>query len=239
MSTLITFPKSYLYAQYDDDASLQAMVDAFNQYAQAYLDHLINLNLPIYTGGPIVGPLLDWVGQGIYGISRPYLPQQPAQAISTGAYNSWPYNQIVYNGFEKVTPTVYLPVTDDIYKRTITWSIFKGDGKFFTVRWLKRRVMRFLFGVNGINPPVDQTYPVSIIFAPDNEITIRILNSGIRTLTGGTLYNRFGYNTSAYDTYTSTFLALPPVANADILQQAIQANILPLPFQYQFTVQIG
>jgi len=32
----------------------------------------------------------------------------------------------------------------------------------FNVQWLKRRVLRFLNGANGISPTIDNTYAVSV-----------------------------------------------------------------------------
>jgi hypothetical protein len=49
--------------------------------------------------------------------------------------------------------------SDDIYKRAMTWDLYRGDGQMFTMGWLKNRVNRFLNGANGSdytvldNPP--------------------------------------------------------------------------------------
>jgi hypothetical protein len=61
--------KSYPYQQYQDDPNIVAFFDAYNSIAQGYMDYVLGLNLPIYT--QLSGPLLDWVGQGLYGFQRP------------------------------------------------------------------------------------------------------------------------------------------------------------------------
>jgi len=54
----------------------------------------------------------------------------------------------------RYTPSsqIFYELPDDIFKRILTWNLYKGDGNRFSMRWLKRRIARFLFGVNGIDP---------------------------------------------------------------------------------------
>lgn len=151
---------SYLYVQYSDDENLQSFVDAYNAYSQAYLDYMNDLNLPVYTRGNISGPLLDWVAAGIYGMRRPGLPIRGTP--NRGPFNTWTYNSIPFNGFVAGAPSGFILTTDDTFKRCLTWAFYKGDGKVFTPTWLKRRVNRFLNGVNGADVPNDQTYAVSV-----------------------------------------------------------------------------
>ena len=61
------------------------------------------------------------------------------------------------------TPGTVYTTSDDIYQRLLTWHFYKGDGKIFSIKWLKKRVMRFLIGANGTAPLLDYTYPVSIV----------------------------------------------------------------------------
>jgi hypothetical protein len=161
---------SYLYEQYHDDDSLQAFVDAYNEYAQEYLDAFLSIGLPIYT--ELSGDLLDWVGEGLYGISRPTLSTASYQTI--GAYNTYAYNYLIgYNQSYVLTESsaTYI-TTDDIYKRILTWHFFKKDGKVFTVEWLKRRIKRFLTGTNGIAPEISSTDDISITFGNNNTVYI-------------------------------------------------------------------
>ena len=62
---------AYLYQEYQDDPDLQAFWAAYNTLAQQYVNWFLQIGLPIYTGPLIVGPLLDWIAQGLYGIARP------------------------------------------------------------------------------------------------------------------------------------------------------------------------
>lgn len=227
---------SYLYEQYADDPNLQATVSAYNQYAQDYLDTLSSVNLPNYTQFPVADALLDWVGAGLYGILRPSLATV-VNNPNVGPYNTFAYDAGAYNQFKQQTPNPFIATTDDIYRRCITWSFYKGDGTQLTVKWLKRRIMRFLLGVNGTDPGIDQTYPISVGFGVGNAVTIRIVRT-IRTITGGSIYNRSPFNRFAFNSFTSTASALPGLANASILQDAINSGALPLPFQYTYTVQL-
>ncbi len=138
---------SYLYQQYADDDNLQAFVGSFNGLAQGYLDWFNSTPLGLYTVHGISGALLDWTAQGIYGISRPVLATTNSRVIAgydTGAYNTGVYNEGIYlSGGSGVN------ASDDIYKRVLTWNLYRGDGQVFCMQWLKNRIARFLFGQNG------------------------------------------------------------------------------------------
>lgn len=192
--------KSYLYVWCNDDDNLQSMVATYNAYAQAYLDWFNAINLPIYTSGTISGPLLDWVATNLYGISRPGLPSPGTPGI--GPFNTYTLDSLVFNGGHPGTPGTFYVTSDDYYRRILTWLFFKGDGKVFNVRWLKRRVERFLSGINGIDPGVSTTYDVSVVFNGPTTVTISI----------------------------------PLSAAGTILQAAVAAGVLELPFQINWTV---
>lgn len=172
--TLLQTIKSYLYVEYNDDADLQALVDAYNTLQQQFVDLFNAINLPIYTGPLISGDLLDWVGQGIYDIKRPALPVGHDSVI--GPLNTWALNTIPFNTRRVLSGTTYYVVNDDIYKRCMTWALYKGDGKHFTIRWLKRRTLRFLNGVNGTDPAFDNTYDISVSLS-GSAVAITINNS--------------------------------------------------------------
>lgn len=227
--------KSYLYQEYSDDDDLQAFVDAFNQIAQAYLDWLNAVNLPIYTSETVFGALLDWVAEGLYGISRPTLPSGRAQLV--GPFNTYEYNALAFNTRHFTGSQNYYLTDDDVFRRIITWHFFKGDGKVFNVRWLKRRIMRFLEGLNGVNYNVDETYQVSVIFGIGNQVNITIL-TGIRKLTGGALFNRFAFNTLPFNDIRTSFTPLAPLAFASVLKAAIDSGALELPFQFTYVVHV-
>lgn len=184
---------AYLYRQYANDDDLPAFVDAFNAAAQYYLDWFTKVNLAYYPG--LSGPLLDWIANGVYGIQRTSLasPTTPAQGpLNTLELNTKPFNYY----FPPQTSSYVL--TDDAFQRIITWNFYKGDGKRFNMRWLKRRIMRFLLGANGIDPQpgtpgfvigCENTQPVSVVVA-DNVITAsidQVLLSSLVQITPGIL----------------------------------------------------
>lgn len=152
---------AYLYQEYADDEQVQAFFDAYNAYAQAYLDYLNNLNLPIYTNGNISGPLLDWVATYLYGFARPTLEQGVASP-PMGPMNTWPMARIPINSYTPARSPSFFNTTDDIYKRILTWLFYKGDGKVFTPEWLKRRINRFLTGLNGQDVDNQSQYDISV-----------------------------------------------------------------------------
>ena len=224
---------SYLYKEYDDDSDLQAFVSSYNALAQQYIDTINALNLPIYTQQS--GVLLDWVAQGLYGIARPYLSSGLIQQL--GPYNTVAFNVLAYNQ-SKAQSNVQVAITsDDTFKRIITWHFYKGDGKVFNVRWLKRRIMRFINGVNGTAPNVDDTSQVSVSFGVGNQVDITII-SRIVTLQTSSCYNAFAFNTTPFNGATYTTRNIPPL-NSTYLVEGIRTGVLELPFQFNYTVTVG
>ena len=178
---------AYVYQEYADDDNVQAFTIAQNQIADEYLLWFNTLNLPIYTGGIVAGKLLDWVGQGIYGISRPSITT--GMIRSFGAMNSFPMDVVAMNSRKLTANLANQLVNDDIYRRVLTWNLYKGDGFVFCAQWLRRRVLRFLNGPNGIAPTIDQTYAVSVSVSgttftvtipTGNPTTVALLNSLIK-----------------------------------------------------------
>lgn len=169
-TSLIEAIPSYLYWQYRDDEPLQASRDAYNAEAQRYVDWFNAVNLPVYTG--LSGDLLDWVAEGLYGIARPSLPA--GVGVTIGPFDTFVINGAPFNFFDVEGDDEFYATSDDTFKRIITWAFYKDDGKAFSIRWLKRRIARFLGGVDGVSFNVDQTYDVSIELGPDNEVHINV-----------------------------------------------------------------
>ena len=187
---------SYLYLEYSADENLQAFVDAYNSYAQGYLDWFNETPLGIYTSPTITGPLLDWIGNGIYGIARPVLSNQSSSV--TAGYNSIPYNTLIpYDELYFSSSGGSALASDDIYKRRMTWDLYHGDGQMFSIGWLKNRVTRFLNGANGEDCDVLSS-PTSI------------------TVSGNT------FTITAFE--TSVFDALQELVNSRIVQIPFQYN---------------
>lgn len=225
---------SYLYQQYSDDDDLQAFVASYNQIAQQYVTWFAQIGLPVYTGALIAGALLDWVAAGLYGFIRPVLPSGHSQAV--GPFNTEAFNTRPYNVRKLIGSANYYATDDDTFKRIITWHYYKGDGKVFNIRWLKRRIMRFLSGQNGTSPSVDNTYQVSVTFGVGNQVNIRILR-GLRTVTGGA-FNTVSFNALPFNAIRSTFRQFAPLVDAPILKAAIDSGACELPFQFTYVVTV-
>lgn len=226
---------AYLYVQYRDDDDLSAFVGAYNSLAQGYLDWFTGTPLPVYTDPSITGALLDWVARGLYGMMRPVLSSGRNRDI--GPLNTYAPNVLEPNRRKRIGPSNATATSDDAFKRILTWNLYRGDGKLFNVRWLKRRVKRFLVGANGTAPNVDESYEISVTYGP-GIIAIRI-NVGTRIVTGGALANRFGCNKLTPNALFSRFLPGPtqfPLAG--MLKEALESGFLQFPFQYQVTVAI-
>ena len=149
--------KSYLYNEYADDEDLQAFVASQNSLTQGYLDWFNDTPLSLYTSPAITGHLLDWVGQGVYGVSRPVLSS--VSTIVTAGYNNYSYNELPYNGMIYTQSGTSSYANDDIYKRVLTWTFYRGDGQVFSLQWLKNRINRFINGANGSDYTVLENPP--------------------------------------------------------------------------------
>jgi len=167
---------AYPYVEYQNDDNISAFFSAYNIYAQAYVDWFNQLNLPVYTQAPVQGPLLDWVAKGLYGISRPSLPTSIG-APGMGPVNSFSVNTLPVNGYVPGLADTYSETNDDYFRRIITWAFYKGDGKVFSPAWLKRRINRFLTGVDGKDVPNDTTFGVSVVPTGFKQWTITLADS--------------------------------------------------------------
>jgi hypothetical protein len=154
-----------------------------------------------------------------------------------GPYNTAAFNVLPFNARRLIGPADVTVTSDDIFKRIMTWNFYKGDGMVFSARWLKRRVVRFLTGVDGSAPNVDETYNVSVTFG-GGIVSIR-LAVGTRTVLGGALFNRHGFNRVPFNSLLTKFIPGPvqyPLAS--VLKEAVESGALELPFQYHFVVSL-
>jgi hypothetical protein len=201
MTTLQKTIPSYLYTQYADDDDLQAFVASYNQITQSYVNTFNQLDLPVYT--KLSGALLDWVGRGVYGYPRPTIPAVAASVI--GPVNTYGPDFFVPLNTQESTAASNYNTTDDIYKRLLTWHFYKGDGKVFNISWLKRRIVRFLYGADGISPVITQTYDIGVTFSAGNNVNITMPASPqadilIAAIASGAAETPFQY-TSNFTTY--------------------------------------
>lgn len=233
-TTLTQTIKSYLYQQYNDDDTLQDFVNSYNQMTQDYMTWFATIGLPVYTG--LSGSMLDWVAQGLYGMIRPSLPSGLSKnlgMLNTIVFNSLPLNKELILG-----PASFYTTSDDLFKRILTWHFFKGDGKVFDVRWLKRRVMRFLTGVDGTAGNTDATYQVSVTFGVDNQININ-LQSIRRFARGGAIMGAGLMNAFWLNEFVTTSIQLPVSPLAPVFKAAMDSGVLEFPFQFVPIVNIS
>lgn len=230
---------SYLYWQYKDDDNLQAFVDSYNSYAQEFAEWFCSLNLPIYTSDPVSGALLDWVGEGLYGYSRPVLGEGRQEEL--GPYNTWAFNELDFNGLRNISNATALRVNDDLYRRSLSWHFQKGDGRIFNVRYLKRRIMRWLIGENGIDPGIDQTYRISVSFGYCCQVNITLVIFKSVVLSGA-FYNTFAFNETVNSAFNDLEIIVtqlgPQFDLGDKLKEAIDEGFLELPFQFNYVVTV-
>lgn len=233
-TTLTETLPAYAYQQYDDDEDVDAFFTSYNDLAQDYVGWFAESLLPVY--GQQRGSTLDWVAEGLYGIERPSLGSGVARTI--GPFNTYAFNTLAYNRRKTIGASDVTATSDDVFQRIMTWNLYRGDGMTFNIRWLKRRIMRFLIGENGSAPNIDETYPISVTYGP-GVIAIAI-NVGTREITGGALFNRHGFNRVAFNALQTVFIPASGTQYplAPVLQEAIRAGVLQFPFQYQVSITI-
>jgi hypothetical protein len=229
-----TILPAYPYVQYNDDDDILAFFGAYNQYAQAYADWFNALHLPVYTSYPIADDLLDWVAKGLYGMARPAISSSAGEFIGPLATFSGAEMGFAYDLF--IGEEDLQVVDDDVFRRILTWHIQKSMGKVFNVRWLKRRIIQFLNGLNGVPFNVDQTYDVSVTFGPGNQVNINF-SFGTWSDEDGIYPGWAGMAEYAYAQETATFTPNTPIDGA-LLKAAIQSGVLELPFQFTYVVNL-
>jgi hypothetical protein len=249
---------SYLYQEYSDDDDLQGFVAAQNAAQQDYVDTFNALNLPIYTGPIVAKKLLDWVGTGLYGMNRPALESGLPNQI--GPLNTWGPNWLLpLNEIEQLNPGDIVITNDDLYRRILTWHLYKSDGNYFNIRWYKRRVWRFIMGTDGTSPErmddwfIADTEQISVSIGVERNITTRFV-LGERIVTGGAMLNRWGpngfgipYGLGAPATQVdiqlndveSLYYSYPPLPYMSIFKEALHSGVLEVPYQFRFTCTIG
>ena len=226
--------KSYLYTQYNDDDDIRAFVTAYNTMAQEIYSWMLNANLPVFAGGYNVGDQLQWIALGIYGVKPPILVSGKSKVY--GPYNAIRFNQLSFNGRKRVREAEQVVVSDDLFKRIMTWNFYKGDGFYFTIPWLKRRIMRFLTGVDGTDIVNDQHWIVSVVFS-GGSMTITVTKSYTQ-LNDAALYNESGFNDREFGQNNGIQINSNGYEYADLFKQAFDAGLLHIPFYLSVDVVI-
>ena len=225
---IVSAPQAYLYNEYSDDADLQGILQVANQFVQGYLDWFTNTPLAVWTNSNIAGSLLDWIGNGIYGILRPAVTT--SQSRISGAFNSRKYNAQSYNGLVRSQSGSVQVCNDDFYKRTLTWFQYRGDTNQMSIFWMKRRIARFLYGSNGTDIDIGLCENISIT------------PTMMRPISG---YNTMAYNTFAYNSMTMVRsgmvhlkIVLPNIGAAQTFKSLFDQGVLIAPIQVTYNIVI-
>ena len=168
---------AYLYREYADDPSMNAWWQSRNGLTQGYLNWWNAAPLALYTSPSISGALLDWLATAIYGLSRPTLSTSTTKFIA--GLNSSAINSRAVNGSTYLSSGSSQIASDDIYKRYLTWWLYRGDGMVMNTQWIKRRVMRFLTGAAGGDIVVGANAPQPSVSYTSSAITITIQTAPI------------------------------------------------------------
>ncbi|HAU3240232.1 TPA: hypothetical protein ACIPVM_002921 [Salmonella enterica subsp. diarizonae serovar 50:k:z35] len=226
--------RSYLYTQYNDDDNIRAFVTAYNTMAKNIYDWMRSANLPIFVGGYNAGDQLRWIARGIYGVKPPVL--ESGRQLVIGAFNTCTFNTVPFNTRRVINQSEQVVVSDDLFKRIMTWNFYKGDGFYFTIPWLKRRIMRFITGVNGVDVVNDQHWSISVLFSGGGA-SVSIIN-GFRKLTDSSVYNAQTFNSRAYNQKTSVLIKSNEYEYASLFKQAFDSGLLHMPFYQPVSVTI-
>lgn len=226
--------RSYMYTQYNDDDNLRAFFTAYNSMAQGIYDWMVNANLPVFIGEYNTGDQLRWISHGIYGVLPPVISSSEQREI--GPYNTLEFNQLAFNEYRVINQSDQVVVSDDLFKRIMTWNFYKGDGFYFSIPWIKRRILRFLLGVNGTDILNDQRWSISIQFV-DGGIVISIYK-GRRQFTRSAIYNASAYNSRKYNQKDTAFVITEDFEFAIFFKQAMDSGLLHMPFYQSITVEV-
>lgn len=169
MTTQTVIP-AYPYVQFADDENISAWFDAYNSCALDYLNWFNNYPLFDYTNTSVTGDFLDWIANGVYGVYRTPIPYGDIRY--KGPLNTYTPNDITLNTRVQLSSLSSFVMTDDVFRRVITWNFYKGDGMQFSILWLKKRVMRFLGG------STDDLSNISVSIS-SHAVTIKIYNEDV------------------------------------------------------------
>lgn len=226
--------KSYPYTQYNDDENITAFFSAYNKMAEEIYTWMKDANLPVFSGGYNAGDQLKWIARGIYGVKPPVLVS--GLTLNFGPFNTIAFNTLPFNKREVVNKSEQVVASDDLFKRVMTWNFYKGDGFEFTIPWLKRRIMRFIVGADGLDIENDQHWSISVLFSGDGA-SVSIVK-GYRKLTESSLYNAQTFNSRAFNQKTSVLIKSNEYEFASLFKQAFDSGLLHMPFYQPVSVTV-
>ena len=218
---------AYAYHEYADDPYFQAFVSAYNRISQGYLDWSNQNPLALYTDSNVSGAMLDYVGNNLYGIARPVI--STTSSTRYGAINTRSIDFMAWNGFRRIQSGTAQVANDDIYKRTMTWFLWRGDGVQMSVEWIRRRVARFLYGAGGTD------FDLGLL----SNVSITSLFRFPRGAMNTSSIDRMGMNTFLGANYHQMRIIVPassPISNT--FKILFGSGYLPTPFQISFIVGV-
>ncbi|KMQ89981.1 hypothetical protein RF55_10317 [Lasius niger] len=167
--------KAYAYQQYSDDPDIMALFEAHNQTAQDYLKTFLSHCPAIYIDDFWDSGELTYIAWFLWGQRRWYSDYASSIDLE-GAIDDLPIDYASAGG-SIPTPRQKLLINDDTFRRIMTWNLYRGDGQQFTIPWLKKRIKRWMVGVNGYAP----------LFGDTNEISVHVSekNGDLLTITRG------------------------------------------------------
>ena len=227
--------KAYLYQEYHDDDNLQAFFTAYNAMSQSIYEWMTSAHLPIFIGSYNYAEQLRWIAKGIYGQDAPIIVT--SKSVTSGPYNMLMFNQLAINGRRTKKTSNQITASDDVFKRIMTWNFYKGDGFHFTIPWLKRRIMRFLNGVDGSDIANDQQFPISVTFGDDGVLKIGVIRS-LRTIDDSSQYNTIEYNQQGYGQLDTLLEFSANLSFAEIFKAAFDNGLLHMPFWAKTNIEI-
>lgn len=168
---------AYAYQQYSDDENITAFFSAYNDLIKETISWMVGHPMALYIGTALTGDLLTYCAYCLYGQFRYKISYTELRSI-LGPINSTDVNRFAVNETSIDKRYSGTTISDDLFKRVLTWNFYKGDGLNFSVPWLKRRVMRFLTGENGHAWRFNNTLPVSVT-TEGRKVSITITPNGI------------------------------------------------------------
>jgi hypothetical protein len=176
---LMKITPSYPYKQlYSNDPLIVPFFNTYNIAAQYYLDWYNQNPIAIYTSPKVSGLLLNFVARGLYGLMRPTI-SNITTTYGAAEMNSIEMNSQAMNGNSVTQDGTTEIVDDDIFKRMMTWHLYLGDGRQATMPWLRKRIARFIYGLNGADITNDFLQYVNLSFPSTNNIEIILATSDI------------------------------------------------------------
>ena len=222
---------AYVYTEFNDDPYVTAFFTAYNELAQGYLDWFKETPIPVWTSPQVSGGLLDFIGTNLYGTPRPVISTAGAN-LTYGAMGTRAMDTMAMDSYQLIKTGTAQPADDDLYKRTLTWIHYKGDGFQATIEWLRRRIARFLYGANGGD--IDIGLITNISLSATGSLSQMAMDS--------LAMNAQAMNSTRVSTANLRgilYASIPPTTVSQYFIDLFTAGYLPAPFQMVYNIGIA